>query len=150
MRSAGMVEIDRFNRARAIESLDRAKEALARGTNIWIAPEGTRSDSGRLGSFKKGGFHLALDAGAKILPITISGTRHALPARGRRVTPGARVKVTVSPPIDAKQYGLGRRAELIEAVRAAIARHLPEERTGTDASTEASGTGPTSIRGAPE
>jgi 1-acyl-sn-glycerol-3-phosphate acyltransferase len=127
MRVAGMVEIDRHNRERAITSLRNAKAALASGTNIWIAPEGTRSDTGRLGSFKKGGFHMALDAEAKILPITISGTRHALPARGHQVTNGAQVTVTVSPPIDPRTFGKERLEELIEAVRAAIAQHLPEE-----------------------
>ncbi|HMJ14378.1 MAG TPA: lysophospholipid acyltransferase family protein [Polyangiaceae bacterium] len=128
MRSAGMVEIDRHNRDRAIESLKNARTALAQGTNIWIAPEGTRSDTGRLGSFKKGGFHLATDAGAKILPVTISGTRHALPARGKKVTPGARVTVTVSTPIDPAEFTGAGRDPLIEAVRRAIAQHLPEER----------------------
>ncbi len=127
MRAAGMVEIDRHNRERAIESLSNARAALAQGTNIWIAPEGPRSDSGRLGPFKKGGFHLAVGAGAKILPVTISGTRHALPARGRRVTNGAHVTVTVSAPIDPAAYAEERRSELVEAVRQAIAQHLPEE-----------------------
>jgi 1-acyl-sn-glycerol-3-phosphate acyltransferase len=127
MRASGMVEIDRKNRDRAIESLSNARTALAQGTNIWIAPEGTRSESGRLGAFKKGGFHMAIGAGAKILPVTISGTRHALPARGRSVTNGARVTVTVSAPIDPAAYGEERRGELVEAVRQAIAQYLPEE-----------------------
>ncbi len=47
MRAAGFVELDRSARERAIESLERAKAALAQGTSIWIAPEGTRS-KGRL------------------------------------------------------------------------------------------------------
>jgi 1-acyl-sn-glycerol-3-phosphate acyltransferase len=125
MRVAGMVEVDRHNRQSAIESLKSAKAALASGTNIWIAPEGTRSDSGRLGSFKKGGFHLASDAGVRILPVTISGTRNALPARGRNVTPGAAVEVTVSPPLDPRQFS--ELDQLTHAVRTAIAQYLPEE-----------------------
>lgn len=128
MRASGFVEVDRQNRERAIDSLAKAKGSLAEGTSIWIAPEGTRSRSGRLGPFKKGGFHLALDAGARILPVTIDGTRHVLEAKGWTVHPGRVVHVTVSEPVDPAHYGHERRAELTEAVRARIAAHLPEER----------------------
>jgi 1-acyl-sn-glycerol-3-phosphate acyltransferase len=125
MRIAGFVELDRANRERAIHSLKAAEKALASGTNIWIAPEGTRSPTGKLGSFKKGGFQMALATGARILPVTIVGTRDALLAKGYRVHNGARVRVTIGPPIDPKQYGRERRDDLVEAVRHAIAQHLP-------------------------
>src|SRR5688572_7441235 len=75
MRVAGFIEIDRSDRHQAVAALSGAKDAIAAGTSIWIAPEGTRSETGRLGPFKKGGFHLALTAEARILPITIDGTR---------------------------------------------------------------------------
>ncbi|MEI9951308.1 MAG: lysophospholipid acyltransferase family protein [Pseudomonadota bacterium] len=63
--------------------MERAKDALARGTSIWIAPEGTRSRDGSLGAFKLGGFHLAAGAGAQILPVTVAGTRSILRPRER-------------------------------------------------------------------
>ncbi len=125
MRAAGFVELDRSNRDRAIESLDRARKALAAGTSIWIAPEGTRSRDGKLGSFKLGGFHLAVGAGARILPITISGTRQTLPAKGAHVTTGARVQVAVHEPIEPADFGPEVGEPLIEAVRARIASALP-------------------------
>jgi len=124
MRMAGFVEVDRQNRHKAIRSLRHAEEALAKGTSIWIAPEGTRSETGELSPFKMGGFHLALSAGARILPVTIVGSRDALLARGFKVTDGAKVTAFVSPPIDPKDYGPGRRKELMEAVRRAISAHL--------------------------
>lgn len=127
MRAAGFVEVDRQNRERAIASLNRAKKALAEGTSIWIAPEGTRSDTGKLGAFKKGGFHLALDTGARILPATILGTRKVLVARGGQVNPGAHVTVTLSAPIASSDYGEARKEELIAKVRESIAQHMPEE-----------------------
>jgi 1-acyl-sn-glycerol-3-phosphate acyltransferase len=120
MRAAGFVEVDRQNRHRAVESLDNARHALETGTSIWIAPEGTRSDSGELLPFKKGGFHLALGTGARILPVSIDGTRNALVARGFNVKNGAQVKVTVHAPIDPGDFGRERRAELIEHVRHVI------------------------------
>jgi 1-acyl-sn-glycerol-3-phosphate acyltransferase len=126
MRLAGFVEVNRNDRGQAIESLKRASTALAQGTSIWIAPEGTRSDTGELLPFKKGGFHMAVDTGARILPITIVGTRNALLARGRTVTNGAQVLLTVHPPIDPKSYPPERRDELVEDVRKAISSKLPK------------------------
>jgi len=120
MRVAGFVELDRSARERAIESLERAKDALARGTSIWIAPEGTRSRDGSLGAFKLGGFHLAAGAGARILPVTVAGTRSILPAKGSRVVPGALVRVTVHPPIDPADYGSDVNDSLVQAVRSSI------------------------------
>jgi len=128
MRAAGFVEIDRSDRQQAIQSLKAAEAALAAGTNIWIAPEGTRSPTGRLARFKKGGFQMALAAGARILPVSIDGSRDALLARGYRVRNDAHVRVTISPPIDSKAYGSARREELMQAVRQAIAQHVPQER----------------------
>jgi 1-acyl-sn-glycerol-3-phosphate acyltransferase len=121
MRMAGFVEIDRKNRVAAIQSLESAKQALSHGTNIWIAPEGTRGPGDKLLPFKSGGFHLALGAGARILPVSIDGTGRVLAARGRTVTEGVEVRVTVHEPVEPSQYGADRREELTQRVRQAIA-----------------------------
>jgi 1-acyl-sn-glycerol-3-phosphate acyltransferase len=128
MRESGFIAIDRSNRQRAVESLEIAKRSLASGVHIWIAPEGTRSRSGELLPFKKGGFALSLEAGLPILPVAIKGTRDALRADGVRSTPGARVRVTLFPHLDPKDYaGLERKAareKLAEDVRRIIAGGL--------------------------
>jgi len=100
MREAGMISIDRENRDSAISSLRNAEAALHSGVHIWIAPEGTRTRVGTLGRLKKGGFVLAAQTHAPILPIAISGTRKLLPADGAIVRPGARVTVRVGHPIE--------------------------------------------------
>jgi 1-acyl-sn-glycerol-3-phosphate acyltransferase len=124
IRQAGFIAIDRSNRTRAIESLRVAKEKLAQGVHVWIAPEGTRSKTGQLLPFKKGGFNVALEAGLPILPVSIQGTRNALRAKGMRTSPGAQISVTISPPIDPKRYTEGdlraRREALMADVRRAI------------------------------
>lgn len=125
MRSAGFICLDRKNRERSRQTLLASADILRGGTSIWIAPEGTRSRSGELGEFRKGGFHLALQSGCRILPISINGTRAVLPAKGARVTDGCAVRVVVHPPVDPRDYGEARRDELIAAVRAAIAGALP-------------------------
>ena len=124
MRAAGFVELDRSAHERAIQSLERAKAALSKGTSIWIAPEGTRSKDGSLAPFKLGGFHLAAGAHAKILPVTVAGTRSILPAKGARVVPGAKVHVTVHPPVDPADFGGEVNDALVQAVRTSIERAL--------------------------
>ncbi|MEO8906390.1 MAG: lysophospholipid acyltransferase family protein [Polyangiaceae bacterium] len=124
MRAAGFIELDRSARDRAIESLERAQAALAQGTSIWIAPEGTRSRDGTLGVFKLGGFHLAVAAGARILPVTVVGTNQILPAKGARVVVGAEVSVAVQAPVNPADFGGEVNDALVAAVRQSIARGL--------------------------
>jgi 1-acyl-sn-glycerol-3-phosphate acyltransferase len=118
--AGGFVSIDRGDRNAAIASLQRARDLLASGTHVWIAPEGTRSRTGHLLPFKKGAFYLALEARLPILPVTVQGTRNALPADGMRSTKGARVRVTFHPRIDPGPYAdrdkVGR-DELMDEVR---------------------------------
>jgi 1-acyl-sn-glycerol-3-phosphate acyltransferase len=127
MRAAGFVEVDRGNRASAIETLSTAHERLDSAVSLWIAPEGTRSKSGKLGSFKKGGFHLALKSGLRILPVTLDGTRFVLPAGGLHVTKGVDAQVTIGKPIASTAYGAERMKELMAVVRDAITSAQPEE-----------------------
>ena len=104
IRDAGMIEVDRGNHQRAIASLATAKAQLAAGTHIWLAPEGTRSETGDLLPFKKGGFVLALDMEAPILPITIQGTRDVLPSHGMFSRKGVEVHVTIHAPIETSSF----------------------------------------------
>jgi 1-acyl-sn-glycerol-3-phosphate acyltransferase len=123
MREAGFIEIDRSNRTRALEGLAVAKRKLQEGTSVWIAPEGTRSRTGALSPFKKGGFQLALDTGWPVLPVTLKGTRDVLRAKGVRSVPGAKVIVSLHPVIDPKPYlelGKKGREALMANVRTSI------------------------------
>ena len=126
MLEAGFIAIDRKSRESAIASLEVAQQRMRAGVNVWIAPEGTRSPTGELLPFKKGGFHLALDVGEPILPVTIQGTRLALPRGASRSKRGADVRVTIHPPIDVSKYDATteRVAALMEDVRATIASAL--------------------------
>ncbi len=131
MLAAGFIRIDRDKRASAMDSLKESGALLRQGTRVWIAPEGTRSTNGELGPFKSGGFHLALDAGVRILPIALEGTEKVLPADSLRVRRGQRVKVTILPPVDAPAYGQARRKELTAEVRARISAALFPSTTST-------------------
>jgi 1-acyl-sn-glycerol-3-phosphate acyltransferase len=76
---SGFIAIDRKNREKAIAQLEKAKKVLAQGVHVWIAPEGTRSRSGALGAFKKGGFHVAMDLAVPIIPCWIHGANEIIP-----------------------------------------------------------------------
>jgi putative phosphoserine phosphatase/1-acylglycerol-3-phosphate O-acyltransferase len=96
---AGMVFIDRSDTKKAIESLMPAVEALRQGLSLAIAPEGTRSETARLGRFKKGAFHIAMQAGVPIVPVVFRNTLDALPKRTLIVRP-ATIEAVVLPPVD--------------------------------------------------
>jgi len=125
MHRAGFIALDRQSRGRSRQTLLESSDILLSGTSIWIAPEGTRSRTGELGEFRKGGFHLALQSGCRILPISIIGTRAVLPAKGARITDGCTVRVVLHQPIDPAAFGEQHRDQLILAVRQAIASALP-------------------------
>ena len=83
MNRAGFIPIDRSNRRRAIDSLQLAAERIRAGKSVIVFPEGTRSKDGSLQPFKRGPFHLALQAGAPVVP-------GPGPARARRQGQGVR------------------------------------------------------------
>lgn len=124
LHAAGFISVERSgDRKQAVEAMREAAAAIRSGVSIWIAPEGTRSETGRLGTFKRGGFLLARDTGAQIVPIAVDGSRHILPKHAVVMTPGVPVRVTYGAPIDT-----GGRA--LEAVMEDVRRFLGEHVTG--------------------
>lgn len=107
------VPIDRSNRERAIESAQRAVEKVRRGRSFIVFPEGTRTRDGRMQPFKKGAFHIALQAQAPIIPVTIDGTYDIMPKGPIRVIPGT-VHITIHDPIDVTAYSSETVEELAE------------------------------------
>ncbi len=114
--AAGMIFLDRADRTRAIAALRPAIDALRRGLSIAIAPEGTRSPTPRLGPFKKGAFHIALEARVPVVPIVFRNAHDALP-RGSLVIRRATVEVVVHPPIPTDDWTRDGLDERIEEIR---------------------------------
>jgi putative phosphoserine phosphatase/1-acylglycerol-3-phosphate O-acyltransferase len=112
---AGTVFIDRSDRTKAIEALKPAVQALREGLSIAIAPEGTRSSTGRLGRFKKGAFHIAMAARRPIVPIVIRNALDALPKHAIIARPTT-VDVVVHPPIPTEGWSLDTLGDEIAAV----------------------------------
>jgi putative phosphoserine phosphatase/1-acylglycerol-3-phosphate O-acyltransferase len=96
---ADAVFIDRNNREGAIDALRPLVErALLRGKSLAVAPEGTRSGTGRLGPFKKGAFRLAMAGGVPVVPIVLRNAADVWPLGTQVMRPGT-VDVVVHPPI---------------------------------------------------
>ncbi len=125
MRYSGFVEVDRSRHTKAMRSLSAARDRLRQDqTSVWIAPEGTRSKDGQMGKFKRGGFHMAIDAGLRILPVAVDGSFRIHRAGELQVHKHQSVNVSVRPPIDAPGYGRARTDELVAAVRTSILEGL--------------------------
>ena len=119
--AGGFIPIDRGgDRSKARESFASAVAHIRGGTSILLFPEGTRSLSGTLLPFQRGGFLLALKSGLPIVPVGIRGTR-AIQRKGVwTIRPGT-VTVTYGAPIDCAAFGVRRVRELIEEVQRQVA-----------------------------
>jgi len=122
MAVAGFIAIDRGDRTRAIRSLGRATQRIRAGESVIMFPEGTRSRDGKLARFKRGSFHLAIDAGVPIVPVAISGTGRVVKPRSIVVKPGP-IHVTFLAPIDPGPYASDLDA-LLKRTRREIAAYL--------------------------
>lgn len=126
MRLAQLVPVDRSDQEAAIESVRAAIEVLQQGFHMVIYPEGTRTSEGLLLPFKKGPFHLAMDSGVPVVPVTILGTYESWPKARFALRPGT-ATVIFHRPIDSRTHA--DREALMKDVRDAIASALPPERS---------------------
>jgi 1-acyl-sn-glycerol-3-phosphate acyltransferase len=116
---AGHLKIDRGDRASAIALLREAARRVREGTNVLVFPEGTRSADGRLLPFKKGVFHLAVEAGVPIVPIRVVGTERLAPKGSYRLG-GGDVEVLFGAPIPTAGLTRDDLPELMDRVRGAM------------------------------
>jgi putative phosphoserine phosphatase / 1-acylglycerol-3-phosphate O-acyltransferase len=95
---ADVAFVDRSNTSKAVSALQPAVDRLRKGVSIVMSPEGTRSFSPKIGVFKKGGFHMARDAEAPIVPIVIRNAGEIM-WRNARVVQGGTIEVVVHEPL---------------------------------------------------
>lgn len=115
------ISIDRSDLEEAKKDLANARAKMESGIVLWIAPEGTRSRTGRMGPFKKGGFIMAIEAGATIIPVGIQGSQSVLRPKTMDFFLNQKVTITIGSPIETSQYTMEQKDRLIEDVGRAIA-----------------------------
>ena len=125
MKVADLVPVDRSDREAAIESVNAAIRVLQQGLHMIVFPEGTRSSDGRLLPFKKGPFHMAMESGVPVVPVTLLGTFESWPKTRFALRPG-KATVVFHAPLDPRSYP--DRDSLMKAVSDTIASALPAER----------------------
>lgn len=137
---AGFVPVARGDRDQSWAAVDRAAEALREGHAFFIFPEGTRSRTGELLPFKKGGFVMALKAQAPIVPVVISGGRSAMRKGSPLIWPTT-VTLQFLPAIATAGKSYEDRDALIGDVRGAMERALTGRSAGSTGTTGATGPG---------
>jgi putative phosphoserine phosphatase/1-acylglycerol-3-phosphate O-acyltransferase len=98
-----VVYIDRANSERAREAMQPVVDRLRHGVSIAIAPEGTRTPTPRLRPFKKGAFHIAMQAGVPIVPIVLRNAGQLM-WRGEMVVHPGTLQVAVLEPISTEGW----------------------------------------------
>ena len=126
LRSFKAIPVYRKNKSKAIEAIKNAEHIIKDlGYHIVIFPEGTRTTDGKLQKFKKGGFHMALNTGVPILPITVKGGFRFKPKNRWYIKPSI-IDIRVGEPIDINQYSIETLDKLIEDTHKVFKKSLEE------------------------
>jgi 1-acyl-sn-glycerol-3-phosphate acyltransferase len=115
------IAIDRSNPKQAIRQInEKSGKIIKLGYNITISPEGTRSDDGKIMSFKKGGFRIAEKFDLPIISVTMIGNRFCNPKKSLLVKPG-KLKVVIEKAVKVSDYG--NLTECVEDIRQKMINH---------------------------
>jgi 1-acyl-sn-glycerol-3-phosphate acyltransferase len=124
-KACGHIAIDRSDRAAAIESLAEARRLIEEEHPTMIFfPEGTRSETGELRSFKKGAFVLAIQTGVEVIPAAILGSREVMRKGSWSIRTGRTVRVRFGTPVPVDGLDVDDRSELTLRGRDAVAALL--------------------------
>ncbi len=106
--------VDRGNTPQAVGALDEVVERLRSGTTVVVFPEGTRYSAPTVGPFRKGAFHVAIQAGVPVIPIVLRNSEQIMGRGAKSVRPGV-VDVRVLEPIT--DWSAERLSEQVAALR---------------------------------
>jgi 1-acyl-sn-glycerol-3-phosphate acyltransferase len=124
----GFVPLQRGNPEQSLPAIEGAARALRQGASFLIFPEGTRSRTGELLPFKKGGFVMALKGQAPVVPVAITGARLAM-RKGSLVIHPVQVRVRLGEPVETAGLTVDDRDLLAATVRARVQALLAETET---------------------
>ena len=102
--SAGHIFVDRTSPKGMLSTIRQAERSLTNGVSLVVFPEGSRTQDGSLGSFKRGAFQLADDLQLPVVPVTINGSFDVLPRSAKWVR-RHRLELTIHQPIPPQGKG---------------------------------------------
>jgi len=126
MRQRGTIPVYKGRR----DAIDKLREGFAAelgvGHSILAFPEGTRSRSGRVGKFRKGVFMAAVELGAPVVPVSVTGMYEILRPGSKLFRPGREVTVTIHQPIETEGMTHRDAAALARRVQAVVAQRVDD------------------------
>lgn len=124
MKAVGYIPVNRKDKKKAYLSFLATIETIKSGNSVVIFPEGTRSEEGNIGPFKKGSHLLAIRSGAPMVPVTLMGSGKILKKKSVIVRPGS-IRIIVNPPIFPSQITPGA-DDILKTVRGTILKTYQE------------------------
>jgi 1-acyl-sn-glycerol-3-phosphate acyltransferase len=123
MRAASYIPVERNNRKQSYQAFLNTLEAIKAGSSIVVFPEGTRSEDGGIGVFKKGSQLLAQRAKVPMVPVTIVGTRDIIRKGSMLFHPGT-VRIIISPCIALEEKDAKKGDEILQEIRNIICENF--------------------------
>ena len=124
----GYIKLKRGDKESIEKMMAACEKTLASGNSVYFFPEGTRSPSGIMKTFKPGAFILAKQLKRPILPIVINGTRNALPKHSLNFHGRQNIRIKVLDEIPPDNFADMSAEETGAMVRQIIAEHVDEHR----------------------
>jgi 1-acyl-sn-glycerol-3-phosphate acyltransferase len=128
MAASGYIPVERENRKKSYQAFLATIEQLKAGNSIVIFPEGTRSEDGTIGPFKKGGPLLSVRSGAPLVPVTLLGTGSIIKKGSGTIKPG-RIEIIISPPISSQAVKDEREENVLRTLRNTICKNYESRQT---------------------
>jgi putative phosphoserine phosphatase/1-acylglycerol-3-phosphate O-acyltransferase len=123
---AGVAFVERGDTRQAKQALEPAVAKVRdERISLVIAPEGTRSSTPRLGRFKKGAFHIAMQAGVPMVPIVMRNVGEVMWRGAQTLSPGT-IEVAVLPALDTSDWRRETIDEHVKEVRELFVRTLAD------------------------
>jgi 1-acyl-sn-glycerol-3-phosphate acyltransferase len=126
MRNSGMLKVDRGNSEEARKTLEEAIKTIKGGCSVIIFPEGTRSKTGQIQNFKKGGFYLALNGKIPIIPTVISGTQYTVSEKSKLLKRGT-IKIKFLPAVNIENSENGQISKWVGLIRESVVSEFESE-----------------------
>jgi 1-acyl-sn-glycerol-3-phosphate acyltransferase len=129
--ASGYIPVERGNRKKSYQAFLATIGKLKAGNSIVIFPEGTRSEDGTIGPFKKGSLLLSARSGAPLVPVTLLGTGNIIRKGSGVIRPG-RIQIIISPPIPSQTVIDNKEEDVLRTLRDIICKNYESHKVSPE------------------